>query len=143
MLRSPRSVLSHLLLIALAGLVLLAAAGCASDDDSSSPPPATTAAASQQQPAKAASSDPSKLDAADAGTLLTVRQTVARYCDGRKATAGELTGAIATLESLYEIDPDARQADGTTVGQVATAVERRLRACHAAKAARRVAKLTR
>jgi hypothetical protein len=141
MLRSPRSPLSRLLLVALAGLVLLAAAGCASDDDSSSAPPATTAA-SQQQPAKAASSDPSKLDAADAGTLLTVRKTVARYCDGRKATAGELTGAIATLESLYEIDPGARQADGTTVGQLATAVERRLRACHAAKAARRVAKLT-
>jgi hypothetical protein len=141
MLRSPRSPLSRLLLVALAGLVLLAAAGCASDDDSSSPPPATTAA-SQQQPAKAASSDPSKLDAADAGTLRTVRKTVARYCDGRKATAGELTGAIATLESLYEIDPGARQADGTTVGQLATAVERRLRACHAAKAARRVAKLT-
>jgi hypothetical protein len=142
MLRSFRSPLPRLLLVAVSALVVLAAAGCASDDDSSSPPPASTTAASQRHPAKAASADPSKLDAADAGTLLTVRRTVARYCDGRKATAGELTGAIATLESLYEIDPDARQADGTTVGQLATALERRLRACHAGKAARRVAKLT-
>src|SRR4051812_28956844 len=136
MLRSSRSALPHLLLIVLAGLALLAAAGCASDDDVSSPPPATTTAASQQAPASAASADPSKLGAADAGTLLTVRRTVARYCDRHKARAGELTGAIATLESLYEIDPDARQADGTTVGQVAKAIERRLRACHAAKPAR-------
>jgi hypothetical protein len=143
MLRSSRSPLPRLLLVALAALALLAAAGCASDDDTSSAPPATTTAASQKpQPASAASADPSKLDAADAATLVTIRRTVARYCDGRKASAGELTGAIATLESLYEIDPDARQADGTTVGQAATAVEHRLRACHAEKAARRVARLS-
>jgi hypothetical protein len=53
-----------------------------------------------------------------------------------------VTGAIATLESLYEIDPDARQADGRTVEQSATALERRLRACGARTAARRVARLT-
>jgi hypothetical protein len=52
-----------------------------------------------------------------------------------------VTGAIATLESLYEIDPDARQADGTTVEQSATALERRLRACGARTAAKRVARL--
>jgi hypothetical protein len=127
---------------ALAALLLVAVAGCASNEDTSSPPPTTTAAASQQAPASAASADPSKLDAADAKTLLTVRRTVAQYCDGHKASAGELTGAVATLESLYEIDPDARQADGTTVGQAAKAIERRLRACHAGTAARRVAKLT-
>lgn len=141
MLRSSRSPLSRLLLVALAGLVLLAAAGCASEDDSSSPPPGTATTAAEH-PAGAASADPSKLDAADAGTLLTVRRTAARYCDGRQATAGELTGAIATLEALYEIDPDARQADGKTVGQFATSLERKLRACHAGAAAKRVAKLS-
>ena len=76
----------------------------------------------------------------DAQALLTIRRTVARYCAGHRATAGELTGA--TLESLYEIDPDARQADGTTVQQSATALERRLRACGAHTAAKRLAKLT-
>jgi transposase len=142
MIRSPRSPVPRLLLAAVAALALLAVAGCASDDDTRSTPPTTTTAASQQAPASAASADASKLDAADAGTLLTVRRTVARYCDGHKASAGELTGAVATLESLYEIDPDARQADGTTVGEAAKAIERKLRACHAGKAARRVAKLT-
>jgi hypothetical protein len=76
------------------------------------------------------------LSADDAQALLTIRRTVARYCTGHRATAGELTGAIATLESLYEIDPDARQADGTTVQQSATALEHRLRACGARTAAK-------
>src|SRR6185295_18103009 len=39
--------------------------------------------------------------------------------------------AIATLESLYEIDPEAKQPDGTTVEQAAVALERKLRACGA------------
>lgn len=137
MLRLHPSRLSRLLLVGLAAVALLAAAGCASDDDSSAPPAATTAAS---RPAAPAATD--RLSAGDAQTLLTIRQTVERYCAGHKATAGEVTGAIATLESLYEIDPDARQADGTTVGQAAKAIERRLRACHAGTAARRVAKLT-
>lgn len=137
MLRSKPSRLSRLLLVGLAALVLLAAAGCASDDDASAPPTATTAAS---QPAAPASAD--VLSADDAQALLTIRRTVARYCAGHRATAGELTGAIATLESLYEIDPAARQADGTTVQQSATALEQRLRACGARTAARRLAKLT-
>ena len=137
MLRSKPSRLSRLLLVGLAAVVLLAAAGCASDDDSSAPPTATTAAS---QPAAPASADVLSTD--DAQALLTIRRTVARYCAGHKATAGELTGAIATLESLYEIDPDASQADGTTVQQSATALEQRLRACGARTAAKRLAKLT-
>jgi hypothetical protein len=136
MLRSNSSRLSRLLLIGVAAVALLAAVGCASSDDSSAPPPATTAAS---QPAAPASAD--RLNADDAGTLRTIRQTVARYCAGHAATAGELTGAIATLESLYEIDPEASQADGTTVGQSATALERKLRACGARTAAKRLAKL--
>lgn len=138
MLRSNPSRLSRLLLLGLAAVVLLAAVGCASNDDSSAPPPATTAAS---QPAAPAAAD--RLDADDAGTLRTVRQTVARYCAGHRATAGEVTGAIATLESLYEIDPGARQADGTTVEQTATTLQQRLRACGARTAAKRLAKLTR
>ena len=76
MLRSNPSRLSRLLLIGLAAVALLAAVGCASSDDSSAPPPATTAAS---QPAAPASADP--LDAVDAGTLRTNRQTVARDTD--------------------------------------------------------------
>jgi hypothetical protein len=64
------------------------------------------------------------------------------HCARHQASAGELTGAIATLESLYEIDPGAKQADGRTVKQSATALEQRLRACGAHTAARRLAKLT-
>jgi hypothetical protein len=137
MLRSKPSRLPRLLLVGLAALVLLAAVGCASDDDSSPPPAATTAAS---QPAAPAGAD--VLSADDAQALLNIRRTVARYCAGHKATAGELTGAIATLEALYEIDPGARQADGTTVEHSATALERRLRTCGARTAAKRLAKLT-
>ena len=71
-----------------------------------------------------------------------VRKTVAQYCAGHKATAGELTGAIATLESLYEVDPAARGVDGKSVKQVAVATQRRLRICGARSAAKRVGKLT-
>jgi hypothetical protein len=127
----------QLLLAGLAAVVLLAATGCASDDDSSTPPAATTAAS---QPA--APPDADRLSADDAQTLTTIRRTVERYCVGHKASAGELTGAIATLESLYEIDPGARLADGRTVKQSATALEQRLRACGARAAAKRLAKLT-
>ena len=138
MLRSKPSRLSRLLLVGLVAVVLLAAAGCASDDDSSAPPPATTAAS---QPAAAAGAD--RLAAGDAETLRAIRQTVARYCAGHKATAGELTGAIATLESLYAIDPNASQADGTTVEQSATKLQEKLRACGARTAAKRLSRLTR
>jgi polyisoprenoid-binding protein YceI len=134
-----RSTLLRLPLLALASAAVLAAAGCGSDDDSTAPPPATTAASA---PAAAASAAAPKLDPADAHTLAGIRQTVAQYCAGHKATAGELTGAIATLESLYEIDPDAAQADGTTVKQATTALEQRLRACGARSAAKRLGKLT-
>ena len=137
MLRSKSSRLSRLPLVGLAAAVLLAASGCASDDDSSAPPAATTTAS---QPAAPAGAD--RLSADDAQTLITIRHTVERYCAGHKASAGELTGAIATLESLYEIDPGARQADGKTVKQSATAFEQRLRACGAHTAAKRLAKLT-
>jgi hypothetical protein len=137
MLRSTSSRLSRLLLVGLAAVVLQAAVGCASDDDSSAPPAATTASS---QPAARANAD--RLSAGDARALTTIRRTVVRYCAGHKASAGELTGAIATLESLYEIDPGARLADGRTVKQSATALEQRLRGCGARAAAKRLAKLT-
>jgi hypothetical protein len=142
MLRSKPSRLSRLLLVGLAAVVLLAAVGCASDDDPSAPPPATTAA-SQPAAAAGAAAGADRLDAGDAETLRAIRQTVARYCAGHKATAGELTGAIATLESLYAIDPNASQADGTTVEQSATKLQEKLRACGARTAAKRLSRLTR
>ena len=137
MLRSTSTRLSGLLVLALAAVVLLAAAGCGSDDDSSAPPAATTAASKPAAPANA-----DRLSADDAHALATIRRTVERYCAGHKASAGELTGAIATLESLYEIDPAATQADGRTVKQSATAFKRRLRDCGARAAAKRLGKLT-
>ncbi len=129
---------STALLTAVALAAAAGASGCASSDDDSSAP--ATAAASQPAPTAPAASD--KLDADDAAVLRTVRKTVAQYCAGHKATAGEVTGAVATLESLYELDPSARGADGKTVKQAAVAVQRQLRACGDRSAARRVAKLT-
>jgi hypothetical protein len=125
----------------LATIVLAAAAGvagCGSSDDESSAPPSTPAA----QPAPKAPAAGDRLDAADAAVLRGVRKTVAQYCASHKATAGELTGAIATLESLYEVDPAAKGADGKSVKQVAVATQRRLRICGARSAAKRVGKLT-
>jgi hypothetical protein len=53
-----------------------------------------------------------------------------------------VTGAVATLESLYQIDPEALGSDGKTVKQVTRAAERTLRACGNRSAAKRLAKLT-
>jgi hypothetical protein len=125
-------------LTAIALAVVVGATGCASSDDdttASAPPAASQPAA--KQPASA-----DRLDAADAAVLRSARQTAARYCAGHKATAGELTAAVATLESLYEIDPEAQGSGGATVEQVTVALQRKLRACGARTAARRLAKLT-
>jgi hypothetical protein len=128
---------SSSLLLAVVAAALLGVAGCgSSDDDGSSPPPATTQSAASKQPAAAT------LDAGDAAVLRQARQVGARYCAGHKATAGELTGAVATVESLYQIDPEAKGADGRTVAQTAKAMERKLRACGGRTAAKRLAKLT-
>jgi Tfp pilus assembly protein FimV len=127
---------SSSLLIALAVAALVGVTGCASsDDDSSAPAPAATQAASKQPAAD-------RLDAADAAILRRASQTGARYCAGHKATAGELTGAVATLESLYQIDPEAKGSDGKTVKQTTVALQRKLRACGGRSAAKRLAKLT-
>ena len=131
-----RPLLPRLLLLAIALVVLAAAAGCASSDDTTAPPPATTAS----QPAAPKATD--ALDPSDNATLQSIGATATAYCAGHKATAGELTGAIATLESLYLIDPSAQQPDGTTVEQAAVRLERKLRACGARTAAKRLAKLT-
>ncbi len=129
---------SSSLLLAVVAAALLGVAGCgSSDDESSSPPPqATTSQAASKQPAADA------LDAGDAAVLRQASKTGARYCAGHKATAGELTGAVATVESLYQIDPEAKGADGKTVAQTAKAMERKLRACGGRSAAKRLAKLS-
>jgi ABC-type phosphate transport system substrate-binding protein len=130
---------SFALLLSIALVALVGAAGCGSSDDESSAPP--TQAAAQPAP-KAPAAD--RLDAADAKVLQGVSATVGEYCATKhKATAGEVTAAVATLESLYDIDPAALGADDKSVKQVARAVQRQLRACGDRSAARRVAKLTR
>jgi hypothetical protein len=130
---------SFALLLSIALIALVAAAGCGSSDDESAAPP--TQAAAPAAP-KAPAAD--HLDAADATILHGVTTTVGQYCASRhKASAGEVTAAVATLESLYEIDPAALGADDKSVKQVALTVQRRLRACGDRSAARRVAKLTR
>jgi hypothetical protein len=126
-----------LLALALAVTAPLAVAGCAGDDDATAPPAATTAA----QPAAPKAPAADRLDASDASILHDAATTVAGYCAGRKATAGEVTGAVATIESLFEIDPQARGADGRSVQRVSAALERKLRACGDRAAARRLAKL--
>jgi hypothetical protein len=127
---------SSALLLAAVVAALFGVTGCgSSDDESTSPPPATTSQAASKQPA------PDTLDAGDAAVLRQASQTAARYC-GHRATAGELTGAVATVESLYQIDPKAKGASGRTVEQTAKALERRLRACGNRSAAKRLAKLT-
>jgi hypothetical protein len=105
-----------------------------SDDGGSAPPPAVAS--------KPPAAD--RLDASDAAILAGVNRAVAQYCASKdKVTPGEVTAAVATLESLYEIDPAAAGSDGRTVKQTALTVQRKLRACGDRSAARRVAKLTR
>jgi predicted outer membrane protein len=128
---------STALLTAVTVAAVAGAAGCGNSDDETSAPPTATAA---QAASKAPGAD--KLDAADAAVLRGVLNTVAQYCSGHKATTGEVTGAVATLESLYEIDPAALGSDGKTVKQTAVAVRRALRACGDRSASRRVGKLT-
>jgi hypothetical protein len=102
--------------------------------------PAPAAAASKPAPKQPAAD---RLDAGDAAILRNASATVARYCATKhKATAGEVTGAVATLESLYQIDPAALGSDDKTVKQVARAAERQLRACGDRSAAKRLAKLS-
>jgi ABC-type phosphate transport system substrate-binding protein len=122
-------------LAALAGLV-----GCGdSDDEGSAPPPAVASKPAPKAPAAA-----DRLDASDASILAGVNKAVAQYCASKdKVTPGEVTAAVATLESLYAIDPAAAGSDGKTVKQIALTVQRKLRACGDGSAARRVAKLTR
>jgi hypothetical protein len=129
---------STALLLAVVVAALVGGVGCGSSDDETSSPPQ---AASSQPATKAPAAD--KLDASDAAILSGVNKSVAEHCaSGHKVTPGEVTAAVATLESLYQIDPAAAGADGRTVKQTAVAVQRKLRACGDRSAARRVAKLT-
>jgi Tfp pilus assembly protein FimV len=130
---------STALLLAVVVAALVGVVGCGSSDDETSSPPQP--AASQSAPKAPAAAD--KLDASDAAILSGVNKSVAQYCASKhKVTPGEVTAAVATLESLYQIDPAAAGADGKTVKQTAIAVQRKLRACGDRRAARRVAKLT-
>jgi ABC-type phosphate transport system substrate-binding protein len=130
---------STALLLAVVVAAVLGVAGCGSSDDESSSPP--QAAASDPAPKAPAAAD--ELDASDAAILVGVNKAVAQYCVSKhKVTPGEITASVATLESLYDIDPAAAGSDGRTVKQTAVAVQRKLRACGDRSAARRVAKLT-
>jgi hypothetical protein len=119
------------LLAAVALAAVLGVSACGNSDDESSAPPATTQQAASRQPA---STD--KLAADDAQVLRQASKTVAQYCNGHKATKGELSGAVATVESLFEIDPAAQDASGKTVKQVTTTLAQKLHACGARSAAK-------
>ena len=96
-------------------------------------PPATTAA----QPA-APGTD--RLDASDNGTLPHPRPPrLLRRAQGdrRRAHRRDRHARVALPDR-----PRAQQPDGTTVEQAAVTLERKLRACGARKAAKRLAKLT-
>jgi hypothetical protein len=120
--------------LAAIGLACTAAAGFAacgsSSDDGSGSSTASSAA-----PASGAT----QLSASDAQTLAAARATIAQQCKDDAA----VTGAVATLEALYEIDPAAADAKGTTVREAVTDAAAQLRSCGAKPAAKRLAKLAR
>jgi hypothetical protein len=127
--------MSRFLLLATVALaVAVGVSACGSTDNGST---ATTATASQAASKAPAAAD--KLDAADAQVLTGAQQTVADFCNGHKASSGELTGAVATLESLIQVDPDAKTASGQTVKQVTSDLAQKLKSCGAAAASKRLA----
>jgi hypothetical protein len=116
--------------VAALGLACASVAGfaaCGSSDDTSS-----------GSGGAAAAEPPSALAAGDAKALDTARTTIQKQCKDHAA----VVGAVATLESLFEFDPEATDAKGTTVRAAVTDATAQLRDCDAA-AAKRLAKLTR
>ena len=114
-------------------MALLALGGpvaCGSDSGSSS---------STQATATASKASADALDAADAKVLSQAKATI----DACKAssTSGEDVGAVATLESLYQIDPKAT-AGGTSVEEAVADARAKLQQCGKTALARRLAKLT-
>jgi hypothetical protein len=121
--------------LAALGLACAAVAGfaaCGSSNQDSSGSSATTASS------QSAGSGGSALSAGDARTLADARAAIANQCKDKAA----VTGAVATLESLYEIDPEATDAKGTSVRAAVTDATAQLRSCNRA-AAKRLAKLAR
>jgi hypothetical protein len=130
--------MSRFLLLATVALaVAVGVSACGSSDNGST---ATTVTASQAASKAPAASD--KLDAADAQVLSGAQKTANDYCDGHKASSGELTGAVATLESLMQVDPDAKDASGQTVTQVTSGLAQKLKSCGAAAASKRLTAAT-
>ena len=126
--------MSRFLLLATVALaVAVGVSACGSSDNGST---ATTVTASQAASKAPAAAD--KLDAADAQVLSGAQQTVNDYCNGHKASSGELTGAVATLESLIQVDPESKNASGQTVKQVTGDLAQKLKSCGAAAASRRL-----
>jgi hypothetical protein len=117
--------------LAALGLACTAVAGfaaCGSSDDEGSG--GSTASAGKPTAAPA-------LSAPDARTLADARATIAEQCQDHAA----VTGAVATLEALYEIDTAAADAKGTSVREAVTDAAAQLRSCGDKAAARRLAKL--
>ena len=102
-------------------------AACGSSDDEGSAGSSASSAAATKAPA---------LSASDARTLADARTTIAKQCKDHAA----VTGAVATLESLYEIDPTAA-ANGTSVRDAVTDAAAQLRSCGDKASAKRLAKL--
>ena len=123
----------RLAVVGLASLAIAGAAGCGSNDDSS-------ASTASQPAASAPAAGDSALSTADAKALTGARDTIDAYCKDKAAHAGELDGAVATLESLYQIDPKATSG-GTSVEEVVADSASTLRACGAKAGAKRLAAL--
>jgi hypothetical protein len=117
--------------LAALGLACTAVAGFAACGDSTSEGSAGSGSASAASPKGAA------LSAADARTLADARTTIAKQCKDHAA----VTGAVATLESLYEIDPTAADGKGTSVREAVTDAAAQLRSCGDKPAAKRLGKL--
>lgn len=122
-----------LLLASVALAVAVGVSACGSSDNGSTSTTVTASQAASKAPAAA-----DKLDSADAQVLSGAQQTVNDYCNGHKANSGELTGAVATIESLMQIDPDSKDASGQTVKQVTSDLAQKLKSCGAAAASKRL-----
>jgi hypothetical protein len=118
--------------VAALGLACASVAGFAACGSSSNDASSGSSGAASTQPAAASGS----LSAGDARTLAAARATITKQCNDHAA----VTGAVATLESLFEIDPDAKDAKGTSVRAAVTDAAAQLRSCDP-RAAKRLAKL--
>jgi hypothetical protein len=126
-------VLRRLAATALACAAVGGLAACGSSDSSTSSSSSTSGSTASAQAAGGG-----KLDAEDSKALDDARTAIADQCKDQAATLG----AVATIESLYDIDPKATDEQGTSVEKAVADGAAQLRACGSKAQAKRLAKLS-